>query len=242
MKQPWETKQIALEEVPAKVPNGSTVYIGSTASTAEAALGALVEDPKKTDIQIVQMFPGGDMPHLRESVDRFRTSSFFPGGINQSAAFFKQSEGGGGKESLQDYTPMSITSVPRLLKKGVLKVDVALIKVTPPHKGFCCLGFGVECTRDFARHASTAVIAEICPQMPWTEGGSSKISVDEIDWWVAPDGESLKLKTTDELWPHYAENAVVFNYPEYVFEGIGQNLIREIPDGATLKFGWSPIT
>lgn len=231
----WELKEISLSDVPEKIPNGSTVYIGSTASTAEAVLGALVDCPKSQDIQIVQMIPGGDLPHLRENVDRFRTSSFFP--AKKGPAYFKNTPEDM-KESLQDYTPMSVTSIPRLLKERILKVEVAIIKVTPPHKGYCSLGFGVECTRDFVNHASV-VIAEVSNQMPWTEG-HSKLRISEIDWWVSQ--HDTPLKTTAELWPEFVKKAVIYTHPQSVIKGIGQNLIKEIPDGATLKIGWNPIT
>jgi len=121
----------------------------------------------------------------------------------------------------------------------MLTVDVAVIKVTEPHKGFCSLGLGVECTRDFIRHAGV-VVAEVTPRMPWTEGGqSSKVRVEEIDWWVMCDEP---LKTTEQLWPDYIEKLVLNRHPPGVVEGMGKNIATEIPDGATLKFGWNPIT
>jgi len=235
----WESKEITVDQVPEKIPNGSNVYIGSCGSTPECVLQALVECPKATDIQIIQMLPGGDLPHLRENVDRFRTSSFFsmskniymgPDQLSSINSYLK-------KEGLADYRPMSFSSVPRLLEEKIVKVDVAIIKVTPPHKGFCCLGFGVEHTLSFVQ-AARVVIADITTHMPWTEG-RSKIPVKDIDWWLQHDAP---IKTTEELWPEYIKDTRENGQPQVVLDSIGKNVIKLIPDGATLKFGWSPFT
>ena len=227
---PWSSKELHLDQVADKITNGSHVYIGSTASTAEAILSAVVDSWKLRDIQIIQMIPGGNLPHLQKNIDRFRTFSFFS---FTKTAFYK-TEDTVSREGLADYTPISTSAIPRLLDEGRLQVDVALIKVTKPHKGFVSLGLGVECTGDFVKHAKT-VIAEVTSHMPWTEG-HSKLSVNEIDWWVLHDEP---LHTTEQLWPEFAYSQ---SQPRDVLDGIGKNLIKEIPDGATLKFGLSPIT
>ena len=188
----WASKEIKLDEVASKITNGSSIYIGSTASTAEATLQALVNSRHLADIQILQMIPGGHLPHLQEHPDQFRTKSFFsfsktifyqPSTSSESAADPSQTE------SLADYTPMSVSSIPRLLRENKLHVDVAIIKVTPPHRGFVSLGLGVEFTHEFVRHVRT-VIAEVTHHMPWTEG-PSKIAIDEIDYWIRCDQQPL---------------------------------------------------
>jgi len=254
--QQWASKEIQLGEVAQKIANGSSVYIGSTASTAEATLGALVKS-YLSDIQILQMIPGGNLPHLAEHPDQFRTRTFYsfskttfynPEGSNNDLGADStvpsttnsalNSSNRTTTESLADYTPMSVSAVPRLLREKKLQVNVALIKVTEPHKGFCSLGMGVEFTRDFIRHADL-VIAEVTRHMPWTEG-PSKISVNEIDWWIQLD-DTQPLLTTEQLWPKYVEQQTLRVYPQHVLDGIGQNILQHIPDGATLKFGVSPI-
>jgi acyl-CoA hydrolase len=74
--------------------------------------------------------------------------------------------------------------------------------------------------------------------MPWTEG-PSKISVKSIDWWLRVDDKPLL--TTEELWPEYEKNRSLNVYSQAVRGGIGQNISRYIPDGATLKFGVNPV-
>jgi acyl-CoA hydrolase/GNAT superfamily N-acetyltransferase len=218
-----------LEDAANKIPNGSSVYIGSTAATAEATLKAMVDNYKLANIQIIQMIPGGNLPHLTENVDRFRTCSFYS---FTKTGYFQQAEDGTA-EGLEDYTPISISGVPRLLEEQKLRVDVAIIKTTKPHKGFVSLGVGVEATMDFIKHAKI-VIAEVNEHMPWTDG-PSKIPLDWIDWWIPLD---KALLTSEELWPEYFNGP---HQPQDVTDGIGKNVIKEIPDGATLRFGVSPI-
>lgn len=238
----WESKEILLNEVPDYVPNGSTVYIGSTAATPEAVLKALVSHWKTYDIQIVQMLPGGNLPHLDENIDRFRTMSFFS--YHKTLYYHynpdsqkESSEPTNMKEGLADYKPMSISSIGRLLEEKIVTVDIAIIKVTKPHKGFCSLGFGVDCTMDVLKYAKV-VIAEVTENMPWTEG-PSKIPTSCINHWILHDDTALK--TTIELWPEYLENSISNRLPASVIESIGKNIAKEIPDGSTLKLDWHPL-
>jgi 4-hydroxybutyrate CoA-transferase len=157
----WKSKEIDLKDVVEKIHNGNSIYIASCGATAENVLKAMTDDWKLADILVIQLIPGGNLPHLSESIDRFRTFSFYS---FQKTGYFRN----GGYESLQDYSPSTLGSVPRLLEEGKLHVDVAIIKVTPPHKSFCSLGMGVELTKDFIRHAKL-VIAEVNENMPWTE-------------------------------------------------------------------------
>ena len=142
----------------------------------------MVEDPKCKDIEIIQLLPGGTLPHQQENIDRFRTSSFFcmSKNIYKAANELQSLYPVPNKEGLADYRPMSSASVPRLLQNQIFKVDVAVIKVTPPHKGYCCLGMGVEHTMHFIK-AAQIVVAEVTSHMPYTEG-RSKIVADDIDY------------------------------------------------------------
>jgi acyl-CoA hydrolase len=135
---------------------------------------------------------------------------------------------------MQDYTPVSISSVPRMLEEGTLHVDVAVIKVSPPHRNFVSLGMGVELTKVFLRHARI-VIAEVNENMPWTEG-HSKVPVSDIDFWIS---RTERLSTSEELWPQLYEQDR--KYPDDVLQRIAENVVKEIPDRATLRFGLAPI-
>jgi hypothetical protein len=96
----WADKQISLQQVANKIPNGSAVYIGrQPAATAEAALQAMVDDPRLADIQIIQLIPCGCLPHLKERLDRFRTSSFFS--FSSRGSYYFKANDRVGSEGLQ---------------------------------------------------------------------------------------------------------------------------------------------
>mmetsp|Transcript_5226 Transcript_5226/g.8595 ORF Transcript_5226/g.8595 Transcript_5226/m.8595 type:complete len:639 (+) Transcript_5226:253-2169(+) len=227
----WESKEITLKDVTKKISNGNSIYIGSCGSTPEATLNAIVNDIGLADIQVIQGFPGGNLPHLAENIDRFRTSSFFP--MTRASFYTPEFATSSAKEGLADYTPMSFSAIPCLIQEGKLPIDVAIIKCTKPHRNFVSLGMGVEITREAIRHAKKFVIAEVNASMPWTEG-PSKIHVDQIDFWIQHDAPLL---TSAELWSQFFQAK---QHDQQVLDRLGKNIIKEIPDGATLKFGWSP--
>lgn len=122
MEASWTAKEISLSQVAAQIPNGSSIYIGSCGATPEATLQALVDDYRLADIQIIQMMPSGNLPHLKENVDRFRTSSYYS--FAKTGFFNAENQ----KEGLKDYTPVGIHQIPRLLEEDRLHVDVAISK------------------------------------------------------------------------------------------------------------------
>lgn len=70
--------------------------------------------------------------------------------------------------------------------------------------------------------------------MPWTEG-PSKIHTSQIDFWIPVH---QPLLTTFQLWP---ELQTAPYYPEEVLDQIARNIIKEIPDRATIRLGVTPM-
>ena len=153
---PWEQKQLFIEDVSSKIRNGSHIYIGNFASTAQATITSIVDDVRLVDIEIIQLYPSGQLPHIvsqssspysnagpnhstaqHQQQPRIRTSAFF--------AFLKTASSV--KEGLADYIPASTARFPRLLQERGLQIDVAIIKVTPPNEhGYVNLGVGIDVT------------------------------------------------------------------------------------------------
>lgn len=170
------------------------------------------------DINILQFIVGGELPHLEESPNRFRTTTNFA--FDRALQKIRQ--------GLADYVPVSASKVNRLFAERLIAVDIAIIKITPPNKhGMCSLGMGVDFGQESIK-AATTVIAEVSEHMPWTEG-DSLIHADKIDWWVE---HNVPLLTAEELFPNLDRNVLT----EPVLTKIAENVIFEIPDGATLKF------
>ena len=221
----WLNKQLPVDKLSEKVPNGSHVFIGSGSATAHQSLSAIVHGKTNiVDINILQFIPGGNSPHLDKQTSQFRTTSFFAySGIADKV-----------QQGLVDYIPTSTAKLHRLLKDKHIPIDVAIVKLTPPNEeGWCSLGIGVDISTD-AVSSAKIVIAEICPSMPWTHG-DTLIHVDNIDWWSLNE---QPIPTAKELFPQIKFPPI----KKEVLDKLAENVLFEIPDGATIKFDVSVFT
>ena len=221
----WQAKKLELDDVAEKIPNGSRVYIGSTAATAQDTLNAIVNGPHNLlDINILQFILGSELPHLEENVSRIRTTAFFA--FDRAAKNIR--------EGITDYMPVSSARLHRLIKEKRIPIEVAIVKVTPPNEdGYCSLGTGVD-FRVEAVEMADIVVAEICENMPWTEG-NSQVKAEDITWWTV---NHSPLPEAKELFPWLGD----FRIDKEVLDKIAENIMFEIPDGATLKFNLTAMT
>ena len=226
----WNDKRLFLEDLSSKIKNGSRIYIGNFAATAQAAIRAIVDDVRLVDIEILQLYPGGELPHIvsKGSSSRIRTSAFF--GFCETASSLN--------EGSADYIPASAARFPRLLEERGFQIDVAIIKVTPPNSdGYVNLGIGVDVTTDILKHAKM-VIAEVTTHMPWTSGSHSQIPCDKIDWWVYND---VPLGAAKDLFPTFYKDDMKRVPDDTVMNALGKQLVKEIPNGATIQFAFNVI-
>lgn len=221
----WQKKLLSLDDVADKIPNGSHLYIGSTAATAHTTLSAIVNSSKQLlDINILQFIPGGELPHLDANLSSMRTTAFFA--YAQTAQNIQQ--------GITDYVPVSSSRMYRLIKERRIPIDVAIVKISPPNEqGFCSLGTGVDFSRE-AIKAADIVIAEVNPNMPRTRG-NSLIHVEKITWWINND---KPMPSTKELFPKMGS----WKLDKAVLDRIAENVVFEIPDGATIKLDLTILT
>jgi 4-hydroxybutyrate CoA-transferase len=84
------------------------------------------------------------------------------------------------------YIPCRYSDIPGLFLNGRIRLDVALISLTPPNaRGYCSLGVSSDFTMSMALTAGT-VIAEINHQMPWVYG-NNVISIQDVDYFLETD-------------------------------------------------------
>jgi len=124
-----------------------------------------------------------------------------------------------------DYVPVFLSEIPLLFKRGIKKVDVALIQVSPPDKhGFVSLGVSVDVAKA-AVECADLVIAHINDQMPRIHG-TGFIHESDIDYGVifsTPIHISNPQKLSD------------------IEMKIGQNVANLVEDGATIQLGIGSI-
>lgn len=127
----------------------------------------------------------------------------------------------GVQEGRLDYTPVFLSEIPLLFRRGILPLDVALITVSPPDQhGFCSLGTSVDASLAAVQCAKT-VIAQVNPHMPRTHGDGF-VHESAISFMVdgpAPLIEHKRGKVTETIGK------------------IGKNVAQLVEDGATLQMG-----
>jgi len=214
----WESKKVRLNDAIGTIPSGSHVYISNGATTPYILVEEMVElRYELVDMEIIQFINIGSAPYLDDTHSRFRTRTFF---VDEKVYPSL-------KEGQSDYTPIAVSAIPQLVANRQIRIDVALIKVTPPNdQGMCNLGVGVDLTKEMIEHASL-VIAEVSPEMPWTHG-NSQIESEMIHYWI--ESEEPLISPDIEI------------SSDEILNQIGQHLAAEIPDGATLRIGLGEIS
>ena len=140
--------------------------------------------------EIVHLLTLGPAPYVAPGLEeRFRHVAFFIGSNVRSAV----------QEGRADFMPVFLSEIPLLILNGRVKVDVAIIQVSPPDRhGFCSLGVSVDIVRAAVDTASL-VLAEVNSFMPRTLGDSfihvdrlaRMVPVDDPLYELAPDRRTI---------------------------------------------------
>jgi len=130
-------------------------------------------------------------------------------------------------EGLADFNSIFFSEIPMLFRKNVIKLNAALIQVSPPdERGFCSLGVSVDTARAAAINADH-IIALVNKNMPRTFG-DGLIHSSHIDVLVYDNGHQLYAREMKEA------NGVSTKIGTI----IANNLVE---DGATLQMGIGAI-
>ena len=158
---------------------GSHVFVGSACGTPRTLVQALEAlNPPPADVELVHFITNGA---LRLDDDgrvqtRYRHRCLYVANELRQAV----------QQGVADYVPVSIAQVPELMRRGRLRIDVALVQVSPPDEfGYVSLGVSVDVTAA-AIESARLVIAEVNPAMPFTMGYST-LHLSQIDHLVEVD-------------------------------------------------------
>ncbi|HEX2901220.1 MAG TPA: 4-hydroxybutyrate CoA-transferase, partial [Bacteroidia bacterium] len=202
------------------VRSGDRVFIHSAAAAPQVLIDALVaRAPELRDVEIVHLHHEATAPYADAAYrDSFKVSSLFIGPNVRKAT-------NEGSADNVDYIPVFLSEVPLLFRRGLLKIDVALIQVSPPDlHGFCSLGVSVDATLA-AVETAREIVAVINPNMPRSHGdGIVHVS-------------RLQHLVSDESPIH--ESGIP--KPDAVQMAIGRHVASLIEDGATLQMGIGAI-
>ncbi|MEO0340235.1 MAG: acetyl-CoA hydrolase/transferase C-terminal domain-containing protein [Bacteroidota bacterium] len=208
---------VSPQEAVAVIKSDSNIFIHSAAAAPQVLVKALADRCQELDnVSIYQMHTDGEAPYAKpECENHFRVKNLFTGrNVRQAVAAGRA-----------DFVPIFFSDVPRLFRNGHVKLDAALIQVSPPDKnGYCTLGISVE-TSLAAMQCAKQVIAEINPNMPRTHGDGI-IHISKIDKVIEVD---------------YDIPSVMIPPPNEIETKIGQYIADLVEDGATLQMGIGTI-
>ena len=184
----WQDRQrwkvTTADEAVRAIPPRTRILIGSGAAEPSRLVEAMVRvGTHLAGNEIVHLLTLGPAPYVAPGLEaRFRHTAFFIGSNVRPAV----------QEGRADFMPVFLSEIPLLILSGRVKVDVAIIQVSPPDRhGFCSLGVSVDIVRAAVDTASL-VLAEVNAQMPRTLGDSF-IHVDRIARLVPVDNPLFEL-------------------------------------------------
>ncbi|MDW8048287.1 MAG: GNAT family N-acetyltransferase [Nitrososphaerota archaeon] len=213
----YDEKKMGLKEALELIRTGDHIFVGSACGEPQYLVNGLVEKASHLeDNEILHVHTLGVAPYTRPIYsERFRLNAFFVG-INTREAV---------AQGRADYTPVFLSDLPRLIRRGMIPIDVALIQVTPPDEhGFCSLGVSVEITKTAAENAKL-VIAQVNREMPRVLGDSF-IHVNQIDVVVEHDEPILEMPRRER---------------DIVSERIARYVSQLVDDESTLQIGIGSI-
>ena len=161
-----------------RIRKGSRIFIGSACGEPQLLVKTLIElAPQMYDTEIYHFLDLGNSDYSEDKYsEHFRHNALFIGQSTRKAV----------EEGRADYTPIFLSEIPNLMLRRKMRIDVALIQVSPPDKsGYVSMGISVDITKTAAETAKY-VVAEVNPNMPRTHGDSF-LHVSEIDAFVEND-------------------------------------------------------
>lgn len=197
------------------IKSNQRIYLAGNCSVPQVLVKALVDyAPELQNVEICQPLTIGRSDYIHpDLVDHLRVNSLFIGSNVRKAI----------QEGKADFTPVCLSEIPLLFKKGVLPLDVAIIPVSPPDEnGFCTLGIEAGLSRTAAKSAKM-IIAELNPHMPRTYG-DTLIHASELDYMVNVDYPLAELRMKNDS-------------DTQILQKIGMIIAEHIPDGATMQLG-----
>jgi acyl-CoA hydrolase/GNAT superfamily N-acetyltransferase len=209
----YRQKLTTADEAVSHIRSGWRVFVGSGCAVPQDLIAALCRAaPALHDIELIHLFTLG----LADSVDQryaghFRHNAFFIGeNVRQAVS-----------EGRADYTPIFLSEIPELIRRGQRGNQVALLQVSPPDRhGYCSLGISVDIQRAALERAKL-VIAEVNPGMPRTFGASD-VHLNQIDFLVETDRPVLEVPEKE---------------PDEVALQIGYHVSRLVENGSCLQMG-----
>lgn len=212
----WSMRACGPDEVVAQVKSGDKVFVHGAAATPTPLLEALARRTDLTDVTLYHLHTQGPAPWVGPGMaGRFRAVSLFAGPAMRAPIARGEA----------DFIPVFLSDIPGLFESGAIKLDVALVQLSPPNRhGQCTLGTSVDAALAAATTARL-VLAEVNRQMPRTLGPS-----------IVPLGDVKAFMLSDR--PLHSHPPAEQSHVE---RRIGELVAALVPDRACLQMGIGAI-
>lgn len=159
----WANRALTADEVVAPLRSGMHVFLHGGAATPTPLIEALVRRTDLEGVTLYHLHTEGPAPFVApEHAGRFRSVSLFTGANVRQAI----------EDGRADYVPVFLSDIPALFTSGAIRLDAALLQLSPPDgHGLCSLGVSVDAARTAADQAPL-LLCEINTHMPRTHGAS----------------------------------------------------------------------
>jgi 4-hydroxybutyrate CoA-transferase len=218
-KEQYKSRITSPEQAIATIQSGYRIFLTGNCSVPQKLMKALVDRaPQLNQVEICQALTISDSEYVSpELADHLRVNSLF---ISQNVRKAVQ-------EGRADFTPVLLSELPLLFKKGILPLDATLAHLSPPdEQGYCSFGAEAGLTITPAE-SSRYIIAEINEQMPRTYG-DTLIHISRLAHIIPVD------------YP-LAEFSMAADCSSDVVQRLAGHIAEIIPDGATLQTGIGAI-
>jgi acyl-CoA hydrolase len=141
------------------------IFVHGAAATPHGLLAALAERQDLENVTLYHLHLAGEIPCLTSAIppERIRSVSFFTGPALRRPI----------EEGRAEYLPIFLSDIPDLFRSGQIRLDAALLQLSPPDRhGNCSLGTSVDAARA-AADTAPLLLAEWNAQMPRTHGDTA---------------------------------------------------------------------
>jgi acyl-CoA hydrolase/GNAT superfamily N-acetyltransferase len=221
IRQEWPDKFVSDAAVFGRIHRGDRIFIGTACGEPQYLVRALVDyvdsHPKAFfDTELMHVWTLGVAPYTDSKFrSNFRYNAFFIG-MNARQAV---------NEGLADYTPVFLSQVPALFRRGLVPVDVALIQTSvPDNHGTMSLGVSVDIVKQ-AVESADVVVAQVNRSMPRTHGDGF-VHVRDVDYLVVHDEPLLEYAPETD---------------SEVAQRIGRHVASLVEDGDTIQVGYGAM-
>ena len=204
-----------------QIQPGHRIFVGTGCGEPQYLVQALIRyveaHPRAFfDTEIFHVWSLGVSPYAQDKFrNNFRYNSFFVGDNTREPV----------NKGLADYTPIFLSQVPKLFRRKIIPIDVALIQVSPPDShGYVSLGISVDIVKSAAENAKI-VVAQINNQVPRIHGDTF-LNIKDIDFIINHDEPLLMFESS---------------IPSDIADRIGKHVASIIEDGDCIQVGYGSI-